>query len=843
MDVNGTKYHLLFGQQDWGNCLLAGSENTLSELWSANQHPSLEWDETSATLRLAQEVPIFRRSKRMPPLDLNTRRGAGRDRYGNWYWIDQPESGIRCLPNGSYTSQQFWTAADREQGCIPSDSTTFTTCLQPPPPTLLMRGLAVTTRHYLVVGDVTEHGLLLFDLHRGGTPLLLRWPDDVPFTPWDLAATPNGGVLVLDSEHSVYWVLDSDFRLMAEVDDTQEDVFQPENSLAGYRRHARIHPQGYQLTTGTGSAPQPSTLISIEPGPDGHVLILDTDPLRPYSIVLEYQGANLVASYSLEHAVEAMDPDLGEGVSTLFSVIGHDFAYLEIPGAASTTENGSAQIVQSGNNCGCQNIQNTNVDSATTQAQQTTRLLYVAEQDGQQVMSFEMDCAAMRLVDQRNFLPLRCWDGKAIVSVAGKAYYDFADRWVTVEVYTECHYAGSGVMVTSPTFDSGVVGEPFDSDLAGCAWHRLFLDAYIPPETAIQIRARASDDPDLLTKMPWIAQPTPYRRSGGAEIPFYDPWARDSWATDSAVSARTGTWELLFQDIQGRYLQLELTIAGTGRSTPYLRALRAWYPRFSYLDHYLPAIYREDPAPAAFLERWLANFEGFYTDLEDKIDHVAALFDPRTTPAETLDWLACWFGAMLDPHWDEAHRRFFIRHIDKIYRTRGTVPGIEIAVRMYTESQIGDWLFDPRCLGTGKVRIVEQFETRGAGAYAYGPPDDKGVRPLHLLTPTDVQANAHRFTVMVPYELTDDQIAVVETIVTGASPAHTSFEIQRYYALFRVGIARLGQDTQLGYGEQFSAMLLGSSYLPGSYLEAPYPFNIPDRLVLDRNRIGDLPAL
>ncbi len=198
---------------------------------------------------------------------------------------------------------------------------------------------------------------------------------------------------------------------------------------------------------------------------------------------------------------------------------------------------------------------------------------------------------------------------------------------------------------------------------------------------------------------------------------------------------------------------------------------------------------------------------------------------------------------ILDPHWDEAHRRFFIRHIDQIYRTRGTVPGIEIAVRMYTESQIGDWLFDPHCLGTGRVRIVEQFETRGAGAFAYGPPDDKGVRPLHPLTLADVQASAHRFIIMVPYELTDDQIAVVETIVTGVSPAHTSFEIQRYYALFRVGIARLGQDTQLGYSEQFSSMLLGSSYLPDSYLEAPYPFNIADRLLLDRNRIGDLPAL
>ena len=85
---------------------------------------------------------------------------------------------------------------------------------------------------------------------------------------------------------------------------------------------------------------------------------------------------------------------------------------------------------------------------------------------------------------------------------------------------------------------------------------------------------------------------------------------------------RTGTWEILFQNINGRYLQLELTIQGNGRSTPAIRALRAWYPRFSYLEQYMPTIYREDPLSAFFLERWLANFEGLYTNLEDKIEQV-----------------------------------------------------------------------------------------------------------------------------------------------------------------------------------------------------------------------------
>src|SRR6266567_336038 len=209
-------------------------------------------------------------------------------------------------------------------------------------------------------------------------------------------------------------------------------------------------------------------------------------------------------------------------------------------------------------------------------------------------------------------------------------------------------------------------------------WHRLLVDAQIPAGSAISVRARAADDALLLQVGSWKQQPTLYLRSGGAELPYYDPWHDIQPPPEGA-----GTWELLFQNIQGRYLQLELTISGTGRSTPALRALRAWYPRFSYLEHYLPGIYQEDALATSFLERWLANVEGLYTNLEDKIEHAALLFDPRTTPADGLEWLACWVGLLLDPLWDEPRKRVLIRNIDSLYRRRGTAFGIEVAVRAY----------------------------------------------------------------------------------------------------------------------------------------------------------------
>src|SRR5438270_13901440 len=95
VDVNGTKYHLLYSCDDWGSCLLEGDERNLALCWSDDHdHPALEWDCGSRSLRLAREAPLFRRQRDNTPLDIKARRGAGRDSSGNWYWIDPGERGI-----------------------------------------------------------------------------------------------------------------------------------------------------------------------------------------------------------------------------------------------------------------------------------------------------------------------------------------------------------------------------------------------------------------------------------------------------------------------------------------------------------------------------------------------------------------------------------------------------------------------------------------------------------------------------------------------------------------------------------------------------------------------------
>ena len=815
MDVNQTRFHLLHGRADWGQLRLSDGTAALAELWQQPEGVDLPvvWDDTSRALRLTSRVPLFRRASGTEELVIAQRRGADRDSYGNWYWIDEAESGIRFLPSGGSPATEFWTSLRRDERCALPDDGGFAAKPAPAPEPLLLRGLAVTKAHYLVVGDVTRRGLLVFDLHSGDAPILLRWPAGVPFEPWDLAATSDGGLLVLDRTHATYWRLNDDFRLPGQPLPGETIWFQPKDGAApALAGRTELQPEGFPLSL--ESPPDLLDAVSIAPGPDGTVLVLDSHPLRPFSRLLQYQDGLLMASYSLEDAVTVADPATGPGATVTFSVVGHDVAYCAAPDGEGLANQKS--------------------------------LVYIAEQAGNQTLAFEMDEDAEQLIAQPLYLPMRRWQGKALVCAGGQVYYDFADRWVSLQPFMDCQYDSRAVLVTPPDFagwiaatglesppaaPDKVTGAPLDSALAGCVWHRLLLDAQIPPGTAVQVRARAADDARLLSQQSWLVQPTLYLRSNGCELPYQDPW-KDL----ETVPQRTGTWELLFQGVQGRYLQLELTLTGSGRATPALRNLRAWYPRFSYSENYLPAIYREDPVPASFIERWLANFEGFFTYIEDHIEHVDALFDPRTAPADTLQWLACWFGMVLDPLWDEQRRRFFIRYADHIFRRRGTLAGLQIALRLYLEPNVDASLFDPACWEGGVVRIVERFRTRKLSGAALGDATAESGS-------TDPADDAHRFTVLLPHDLDDEQLAMAGRIVDLEKPAHTEFELKRFWDLFRVEEARLGLDTRLGESSRFLPLILGESYLAGSYLPAAYPFDVEDRIIVERDRIGGLRPL
>ncbi|HUD27867.1 MAG TPA: phage tail protein, partial [Novosphingobium sp.] len=306
-------------------------------------------------------------------------------------------------------------------------------------------------------------------------------------------------------------------------------------------------------------------------------------------------------------------------------------------------------------------------------------------------------------------IPMRRFGGRALLAQGTYVVYDSGTvdpLWVPLLAQKRQSFADANTFLTPR----------FDSDAPQCVWDRIRLDGCIPPGTSVTIEARASDDLALMgsaAEIGWTLQPRPYLNRDGGELPGKRAIAKPR--TDAGTGS--GCWDLLLQDVVGRYLELRVTLAGDGRFTPHLRALRVWYPRFSYPEKFLPAVYREEPGPASFIERFLASMEGINTVVEDRIAAAQVLFDTRTAPGEALDWLAGWYDMALDPRWDERRKRLFLRHAARFFGWRGTVRGIKAALRLAFEDRPGDGIFaleQPGCEPARGIRVVEGFSTRPA---------------------------------------------------------------------------------------------------------------------------------
>jgi hypothetical protein len=87
-------------------------------------------------------------------------------------------------------------------------------------------------------------------------------------------------------------------------------------------------------------------------------------------------------------------------------------------------------------------------------------------------------------------------------------------------------------------------------------------------------------------------------------------------------------------------------------------------------------------------------------------------------------------------------------------------------------------------------------------------------------------------------ETRQQRLEQVKRIVEIEKPAHTYFRVKPYWALLRVGSARLGLDTLPGIGSRYTALLLGKNALAQSYLAASHPWDVKDRRVLGRDEVG-----
>lgn len=922
MDANGTRYHLLLGQPDWARCTLdEAGRHTLGELWRVGstdgEGGGLRWNTALGELTLSTLAFQFAAAPRDVAPDLADRRGAGRDDHGNWYWIADGGQELLVRSSGSERTTHFWSAQD-DLACAPAaNDGAFAPVAAPPAPAVLdLAGLAVTEDQYLVVGVLAPAGLLIFDLFEGGAPRQLIFPAGVPFVPFDIAPRPGGGVWVLDCKSRHYWAFDRRFDIEpcgqapVTLQEGRLDDFQPIAAAPDERRERLplIIPSGISLAVAAPLALREP--ISIEGLPDGSVLILDHDESIPFSLIHHLRfGQQVSPPLTTSDMVEHLKP----GAANPRLLRGHDIAFVPL----SPVAEGQRTLVGH---------------------------LYVASAEGNQAFLFavfesggDLEVDALPV-----YLPMRLFGGKAIVRAGDLVYYDFADRWLPLVEQRRPRYVDQAVLYTPIA-----PGQPvLDGREPDCVWHRLFLDACLPPGATVIVRSRAANSLDALSQAFWREEPRLYHRQDGSELPYER--GEDGYRT----------WELLFQQARGRYLQLELTLRGNGQTSPRLRALRAYYPRFSYLVHYLPAIYRENEASASFLDRFLANVEGFFTALEDRVAASQVLLDPRSAPRETLDWLVSWFGVALDAQWDEVRRRLFIRHAASFLQQRGTLNGLHMALQLAFDTCPDERLFTTALTqreALSGIRIVERYRTRQTPGAVLGDPteatglrtlstqarwrpDDGAARlqqrytdfinergladslpPLFSLMPPEnvaawqqfvrealgfipsadpvdlvrwrtflarryrtidllndryrltgaarylgfdavqlssalppdgaplldwyqfqavalsMQRNAHRFVVLLPMPRAayidaagqSERLALARRVIELEKPAHTTFDVKFYWAMFRVGEARLGYDTVIELGSrspQFMApLVLGQGYLVEGYLASAHP--------------------
>jgi phage tail-like protein len=659
MDANRTRYHLLLGRDDWSRCTTEVGAPVFDN--PPDTPPDFSWDAARNQITLGVRINVFHSAPGNQPPTLDQRRDGAQDRFGNFYWI--AASGTEILVNSSGTSatSHFWASADRSTASCSTSPGSFAAIATPTPDVpLTFSGLTVTEQHYLVVGVLEPPGILVFDLFHGGPPREFVWPTSVPFAPFDMAPAPGGGVWILDRFNRRIWALDRAFAVIRQdqatipVSEVGADVFAPADGSPVPPRPVQTFPTGIALDQGSPiGAIDPIAVAAL---PDGSVLLLESPSGQQFSWIYRFRfGQQLGQPVSLESVLDLLTPEDRAG----FSLLGYDFAF-------------------------------TALEQTPTGQRQNT--LYVVGPNGDQSWAFAVtyDTDQLALAPYAEYYPMRLFGGRGLITGTQQVYYDSQNRWVPLIIQKRPRYADQSALVTKVFYGK----EP------DCVWHRLMLDASVPPDSDIQIFSRAHNDPNVLLTQNWMPEPKPYRRGNGTELPWTKP------------GAGLATWELLFQQASGRYLQLKAVLSGSGKVTPRIRALRAYYPRFSYLNHYLPAVYRTDKTSASFLDRFLANIEGFFTSIEDRIATVQALLDAQSAPCEALDWLANWFGVALDPSWAEAKRRLFLQNAAQFFESRGTVPGLTMALRLTLEDCADQSIFKPATNGYRGIRIVEKFSTR-----------------------------------------------------------------------------------------------------------------------------------
>ena len=211
-----------------------------------------------------------------------------------------------------------------------------------------------------------------------------------------------------------------------------------------------------------------------------------------------------------------------------------------------------------------------------------------------------------------------------------------------------------------------------------------------------------------------------------------------------------------------------------GRSIKVEIATRPWI-------QFLPGIYQDaDEENADFLQRFLLISAHLTSGVEENLEFVHELFDPRITQARWLPWLASWLAMPLLEGWDEEKRREIIQRTPELYRKRGTAEGLKLALRLFADVKAeiheGEWPYPGLVIGKsstiGKDTVLSPpvFVSQ---CFTVELPDRKAeisrerLRTVQALVETEKPAHAHYALVFEETEPTYEAVPFLHVGKTG----------------------------------------------------------------------------
>lgn len=319
-----------------------------------------------------------------------------------------------------------------------------------------------------------------------------------------------------------------------------------------------------------------------------------------------------------------------------------------------------------------------------------------------------------------------------------------------------------------------------DSGVPGCRWHRLRVDAEVPPGTSVAVAVATMDG-----------------NPGGS------PDGREPDPADW-YDAGPDLADVLLQNPPGRWAFVRVRLTGDGVATPTVHGIRLDLPRRTGLDH-LPAVYSEDPRARDFGERFVSLFDAFLDEVDDVIDGRGALFDAEALPDDALGWLGGLIGLGFEAEMPVRRRRDLIAAAPDLYRRRGTPAGLRDTLRIAlgvtaTFEELGThrpW----GAVGSARLGGVRLFG-RSTARFRIGT-SRLGRAPLVADGDPDldaVRSGEHRLRVHVPTLDEGGQrvdLDVVTRVVRSQTPAHLAVSVAQPHPGMTAGAALVGIDTVL----------------------------------------------